>query len=189
MSKWIDLDLAERRVVLQSVEDKEKLQQVAAIEKDWWVTAVLKALFQTSFKDALSFKGGTSLSKGWGIIERLSEDIDLALDHSFFGMDRTNKKQRDNLCMMARAYIITTLKDELDARLKGMGVTGYSVNYGRHSPDRIDFLPPASELENWRSDYAEMQRHFIFGKALPFDDLLKRMEELRERFRAIGHSE
>ena len=36
MSKWIDLDLAERRVVLQSVEDKEKLQQVAAIEKDWW---------------------------------------------------------------------------------------------------------------------------------------------------------
>lgn len=60
MSKWIDLDLAERRVVLQSVEDKEKLQQVAAIEKDWWVTAVLKALFQTSCKDALSFKGGTS---------------------------------------------------------------------------------------------------------------------------------
>ena len=94
MSKWIDLDLAERRVILQSVEDKEKLQQVAAIEKDWWVTAVLKALFQTSCKYALSFKGGTSLSKGWGIIERLSEDIDLALDHSFFGMDRTNKKQR-----------------------------------------------------------------------------------------------
>ena len=31
MSKWIDLDLAERRVVLQSVEDKEKLQQAAAI--------------------------------------------------------------------------------------------------------------------------------------------------------------
>ena len=50
-------------------------------------------------------------------------------------------------------------------------------------------VPAASELENWRSDYAEMQRHFIFGKALPFDDLLKRMEELRERFRAIGHSE
>ena len=56
MSKWIDLDLAERRVILQSVENKEKLQQAAAIEKDWWVTAVLKALFQTSCKEALSFK-------------------------------------------------------------------------------------------------------------------------------------
>ena len=44
MSKWIDLNLAERKVILQSVEDKEKLQQAAAIEKDWWVTAVLKAL-------------------------------------------------------------------------------------------------------------------------------------------------
>ena len=127
MSKWIDLDLAERRVVLQSVEDKEKLQQAAAIEKDWWVTAVLKALFQTSCKDALSFKGGTSLSKGWNIIERLSEDIDVALDHSFFGMERTNKFQRDNLCRKARAYITTTLKDELDARLREMGISGYSI--------------------------------------------------------------
>lgn len=68
MSKWIDLDLAERRVILQSVENKEKLQQAAAIEKDWWVTAVLKALFQTSCKEALSFKDGTSLFKGWCII-------------------------------------------------------------------------------------------------------------------------
>ena len=62
------------------------------------------------------------------------------------------------------------------------------VDYGRHTPDKIDFIPPASVLENWRSDYAEMQRHFIFGKALSFDNLLKRMEELRERFRAIGQN-
>lgn len=337
MSKWLDLDLAERRVILQSVEDKEKLQQVAAIEKDWWVTAVLKALFQTSCKDAFSFKGGTSLSKGWNIIERLSEDIDVALDHSFFGMERTNKFQRDNLCRKARAYIITTLKDELDTRLKGMGITGYSieavterqtkdgpvhinsntdptvllvhypsvleeaegyipprvkveigclamdeptehrpidtliakyypeednelsciirtvvptrtflekvfllneefqkakpryrrmsrhlydlerlmdtpygrealagkdlynaivehrktyydlkyVDYGLHAPDKIDFLPPVADMDRWRSDYDEMQHHFIFGTALSFDDLLKRMEELRSRFRAI----
>lgn len=31
------------------------------------------------------FKGGTSLSKGWHLIERLSEDVDLAIDHTFFG--------------------------------------------------------------------------------------------------------
>ena len=68
--------------------------RLAAIEKDWWVTAVLKALFQTSCKDALSFKGGTSLSKSWGIIERLSEDIDLALDHSFFGMEELRERFR-----------------------------------------------------------------------------------------------
>ena len=57
------------------------------------------------------------------------------------------------------------------------------VDYGLHTPDKIDFLPPASEIEHWKADYAEMQRHFIFGSAVSFDDLMKRMEELRDRFR------
>ena len=42
-------------------------------------------------------------------------------------MKRTNKFQRDNLCRKARSYITTTLKDELDARLQGMDITGYSI--------------------------------------------------------------
>ena len=49
------------------------------IEKDWWVTMTLKALFETSCHEYLSFKGGTSLSKGWHLIDRFSEDIDLSL--------------------------------------------------------------------------------------------------------------
>ena len=59
-----------------------KINQVA-LEKDWWVTIALKALFQTDCHDSLIFKGGTSLSKGFNIIERFSEDIDLAISHSF----------------------------------------------------------------------------------------------------------
>lgn len=35
--------------------------------------------------NALIFKGGTSLSKGWNVIHRFSEDIDLALDREFLG--------------------------------------------------------------------------------------------------------
>ena len=57
------------------------------------------------------------------------------------------------------------------------------VDYGLHAPDKIDFLPPASEIEHWKADYAEMQRNFIFGSALSFEELMKRMEELRDRFR------
>ena len=60
------------------------------IEKDWWVTMTLKALFQTSCQEFLSFKGGTSLSKGWHLIDRFSEDIDLSLHHSFFGIESTS---------------------------------------------------------------------------------------------------
>lgn len=50
-----------------------------AVEKDWWVTMTLKALFESSCRDFITFKGGTSLSKGWHVIERFSEDIDIAI--------------------------------------------------------------------------------------------------------------
>lgn len=44
----------------------------AAIEKDWWVTLVLKALFQTQMTSYFMFKVGTSLSEGWKLIPRFS---------------------------------------------------------------------------------------------------------------------
>ncbi len=44
-----------------------------AIEKDWWVCMVLKAVFQSKYKDQIIFKSGTSLSKAYQIIERFSE--------------------------------------------------------------------------------------------------------------------
>lgn len=47
-----------------------------AIEKDYWVSQVLRVLVST-FPDDFIFKGGTSLSKGYGIVERFSEDIDV----------------------------------------------------------------------------------------------------------------
>src|SRR6266540_5458358 len=46
------------------------------VEKDYWVTQVLRAL-HTEHPHAFVFKGGTSLSKGYGIIERFSEDVDI----------------------------------------------------------------------------------------------------------------
>ena len=49
------------------------------VEKDYWVTRVLKRLSESKFREAVVFKGGTSLSKAHQLIERFSEDIDLAL--------------------------------------------------------------------------------------------------------------
>src|SRR5277367_6651441 len=58
----------------------------AIIEKDFWVCIVLKLLFEKSrFAQSLVFKGGTSLSKAHGLIERFSEDIDLVLDWKLIG--------------------------------------------------------------------------------------------------------
>lgn len=73
----------------------------AIIEKDFWVCYMLDYLFhRCAWKDNLAFKGGTSLSKAYGLIERFSEDIDLILDWRVLGYginepweQRSNTKQ------------------------------------------------------------------------------------------------
>lgn len=73
----------------------------AIVEKDLWVCCVLDHLFHRSgFAGSMVFKGGTSLSKAYGLIERFSEDIDLILDWRLLGygldepwQERSNTKQ------------------------------------------------------------------------------------------------
>ena len=73
----------------------------AIIEKDFWVCFLLDYLFhRCQWKNHIAFKGGTSLSKAYGLIERFSEDIDLILDWRLLGYDmdepweeRSNTKQ------------------------------------------------------------------------------------------------
>lgn len=124
---WLHNEVVDRIAMLQQTEATHPGINQVAIEKDWWVTVTLKALFQTDCRDSLIFKGGTSLSKGFNIIERFSEDIDLAISHSFFGIEKTNKNQRDKLKKLARKYIQETLSAQLDEQLKGMGISGYTI--------------------------------------------------------------
>jgi predicted nucleotidyltransferase component of viral defense system len=55
-----------------------KIQQ-AFVEKDYWITLVLSRLAKSKYVDESVFKGGTSLSKGYNLIERFSEDVDIAI--------------------------------------------------------------------------------------------------------------
>lgn len=73
----------------------------AILEKDYYVTEALREIAAAA-SDHVIFKGGTSLSKGWGLIERFSEDIDLFLDPRSFEpqlvgkrLDRELKRLRD----------------------------------------------------------------------------------------------
>jgi predicted nucleotidyltransferase component of viral defense system len=63
---------------IQATADHFNLQNIF-IEKDYWLTLPLYRLSQTSLGDITVFKGGTSLSKAYGCIERFSEDVDLAV--------------------------------------------------------------------------------------------------------------
>ena len=49
------------------------------IEKDYWITLILNRLSKSSHINSVVFKGGTSLTKGYRLINRFSEDIDIAL--------------------------------------------------------------------------------------------------------------
>jgi len=82
---------------------RERGLRPSYIEKDYYVTEALRAIAQIA-GDTVIFKGGTSLSKGWNLIERFSEDIDLFLDPAAFtpplgtnGIDRMLKKLRDGI--------------------------------------------------------------------------------------------
>lgn len=68
-----------------------------AVEKDWWVVQTLSIVFKMDVAKYLVFKGGTSLSKAWKLIDRFSEDIDLSIDRSFFKMsgELTRSKQSE----------------------------------------------------------------------------------------------
>ena len=59
------------------------------------------------------------------------------------------------------------------------------VNYNLHNPKTINFLIPKKEIESWKADYIDMQRFFIYGNSLAFDDLVQRMIELQQRVRDI----
>jgi len=80
--------MASRFIDLPSNEKAEALQVAAGhsgrpanlLEKDIWVVWVLSALYSAPVGEHLSFKGGTSLSKGYKVIDRFSEDIDLTYD-------------------------------------------------------------------------------------------------------------
>ena len=113
---WLNNELVDRLAMLQQTEIKHSKINQVAIEKDWWVTVTLKALFLMECHESLIFKGGTSLSKGFNIIERFSEDIDLAISHTFFGIEKNNKNQRDKLKKMARKYIQEILFVQLDTQ-------------------------------------------------------------------------
>ncbi len=90
------------QAILQAAEHfRERKLRPAIIEKDYYVTEALRVIAKTS-GDRIIFKGGTSLAKGWNLIQRFSEDIDIFLDPTAFqpalgknAIDRELKKLRD----------------------------------------------------------------------------------------------
>ena len=67
MNEWLKLSKKRRVEILEQVNNRLGLP-IQAVEKDWWVTMVLKAVFSSSFAEHFVFKGGTSLGKAYHLM-------------------------------------------------------------------------------------------------------------------------
>ncbi len=124
MTGWLTLTKEQRRA---AIDEAEQLSGISAkaIEKDWWVTLTLKALFQSAYSKYIVFKGGTSLSKCWKLIARFSEDIDIALSPEAFGMtyiENPSKSAVGRLKKKGCTFSSTQLKTELNNQILALGV-------------------------------------------------------------------
>ena len=89
MNTFIQLSAEERNLYCRQAAERMEIPLPAAvIEKDFWVCWTLNLLNDMpELKGNITFKGGTSLSKAWGLIERFSEDIDIAINRKVFGQE------------------------------------------------------------------------------------------------------
>jgi len=124
MIEWLSLTEEERKGLLEQIEYTEGIQQ-KALEKDWWVALTLKALFTCEYKNSIAFKGGTSLSKCWKLIERFSEDIDIALAPEVFGFSYEVNPSATSVKKLKRAgceFTSVELKRVLEQAFIKLGV-------------------------------------------------------------------
>ena len=117
----------EKQILFQNTAEKMKMHP-AIIEKDFWVVMLLDYLFHVCpWKHAFTFKGGTSLSKGYQLIKRFSEDIDLILDWRVLGygenepweerskskQEQFNKEANQKAEIFLREQLLPVLQKEL----------------------------------------------------------------------------
>lgn len=191
-NNYFALTTAQQRTALEQAAVKKALPK-QAIEKDFWVTIILQIVFNLPCADCLVFKGGTSLSKVWGIINRFSEDIDLAIDRSVFQLegDLTKKQVKklrkasslfvrdDFYRQLVEAVNQTPLRDmcQIEFQPDGEDDATYPeprsifIHYQPIFADQIAYIPPIVKIEagarSLLEPYAEAHLFSMVEEALP----------------------
>src|SRR5213596_678725 len=129
MDDFVNLNPEERRIFFEGTATPRNIQ-AQIVEKDFWVCWTLRELFRLpAFGEHLIFKGGTSLSKVFKVIERFSEDIDVSIDRGWLGFGGANEpeagasnkeKQRriEALKIACQQKISSALQPALDKAIK-----------------------------------------------------------------------
>lgn len=183
---YLSLTPRERLELLDAASRQRGLAP-AILEKDYWVCKTLNALFSLpELGSHLVFKGGTSLSKVYGLIDRFSEDVDVTFHRDFlgFGDDHdpeaaTGKEQARRIEALQRACkdcIRETLLPSLHQAFSTLlgGAKGWSLEIDPADPQTLLFhfpqaggpglayIAPAVRIElGARSDHWPAEDHAI----------------------------
>lgn len=130
MDKFSALSNKEKQEIFQEVASLKGVR-TNIIEKDFWVCWLLKQLYSIEvLKELMIFKGGTSLSKAYHLIERFSEDIDLTINrHSPYfsdiknpmegGISNKEKERRiDSLKTKSECFVLDVVFQKLKKHIK-----------------------------------------------------------------------
>jgi hypothetical protein len=101
---FLELPSEERRLYIEQAAIQRNVSPVI-LEKDFWVCWLLGILFESQFAGNLVFKGGTSLSKVFGVIKRFSEDIDLSLSPASLNLPDAGTSRNQANKWMTRAEV------------------------------------------------------------------------------------
>lgn len=163
MLEFARLPLDQRIPYFQEVANRRGLTRLI-VEKDFWVCFSLRLLFSTpTLADKFVFKGGTSLSKVFGIIKRFSEDIDLSIDPDWLGFGGENRpdaaksrsqfekrwKKLNDACAVAvdhkvRPTLEESIQDALGPTRDGTAYLTFKIDEQTHSPV-LTFRYPTTE--------------------------------------------
>lgn len=127
MKAFIKLSKKDKLNIFNQVSEKSGLPS-SAVEKDWWVTLSLNIIFSLPYSKHIVFKGGTSLSKAWNLIERFSEDIDLVIDRKHLGFEgELSITQVKKLRKASCSFIGSEFYKDINEALIKLGVHDYEL--------------------------------------------------------------
>ncbi len=155
------------RILIRNTAQKMGIRE-SVVEKDFWVCFVLEYLFHESpWQKALTFKGGTSLSKCFSLIERFSEDVDLILDWRILGYDldepwekRSNTKQdkfNHEINTKTETFLAGSFVPQLLEALKEKAGGDFIVRIDRDDPQTVLFEYPKLFSSSYLSEAVRLE--------------------------------
>jgi Nucleotidyl transferase AbiEii toxin, Type IV TA system len=116
---FLKLPPDERRLYIEQAAIRRNVSPVM-LEKDFWVCWLLGILFESPFAGSLVFKGGTSLSKVFGAVDRFSEDLDLSLSPAFLKLPEagTSRNQANKWMTKAEAACAAAVQTQIQPVLE-----------------------------------------------------------------------